>query len=142
MITLDVNVLLDAFREDAPGHADAAPWLSTVLNGTEALAFPDETILGFMRIATNRRAFPVPAHPDLALDFCDALLAAPVAVRLHPGRRHWSIFSGLVRAQGLRANDIPDAHLAALCIEQNATLATFDRGFARFSGLRTITPSA
>jgi predicted nucleic acid-binding protein len=32
-------------------------------------------------------------------------------------------------------------HLAAIAIEQNATLVSFDRGFARFSELRWELPS-
>jgi uncharacterized protein len=34
-----------------------------------------------------------------------------------------------------------DAHLAALTMEHGATLATTDRDFARFPGLRTIDPT-
>jgi hypothetical protein len=35
-----------------------------------------------------------------------------------------------------------DAHLAALAIEHGATLATTDRDFSRFPGLRSIDPLA
>jgi predicted nucleic acid-binding protein len=35
----------------------------------------------------------------------------------------------------LRANDVPDAHLAALAVEHGLRLATGDSGFARFAGL-------
>jgi predicted nucleic acid-binding protein len=33
-----------------------------------------------------------------------------------------------------------DAHLAALAIEYDATLATTDSDFSKFSGLKTINP--
>jgi predicted nucleic acid-binding protein len=33
-----------------------------------------------------------------------------------------------------------DAHLAALALEHGAVLATADRDFARFDGLRTVNP--
>jgi predicted nucleic acid-binding protein len=36
--------------------------------------------------------------------------------------------------------DVRDAHLAALAIEHGATLATTDRGFARFPGLSALDP--
>jgi predicted nucleic acid-binding protein len=42
---------------------------------------------------------------------------------------------------GLRANDVPDAHLAALAVEHGLRLATSDSGFARFSGLQWFNPS-
>jgi hypothetical protein len=35
---------------------------------------------------------------------------------------------------------VSDAHLAALAIAHAATLATCDRDFARFSGLRWLSP--
>ena len=41
---------------------------------------------------------------------------------------------------GLRANDVPDAHLAALAVEHGLRLATSDSGFARFSGLQWFNP--
>jgi uncharacterized protein len=37
---------------------------------------------------------------------------------------------------------VPDAHLAAIAVEHGATIATRDRGFARFPGLRWIDPLA
>jgi hypothetical protein len=37
---------------------------------------------------------------------------------------------------------IMDAHLAALAIEHGATLATTDRDFTRFPGLRILNPLA
>ncbi len=37
---------------------------------------------------------------------------------------------------------VMDAHLAALTIEHGAILATTDRDFKRFDGLRTIDPTA
>ena len=43
-------------------------------------------------------------------------------------------------AGSARGNDVPDAYLAALAIEQGATWITTDRGFARFPGLRWRLP--
>ncbi|MHB8275600.1 MAG: PIN domain-containing protein [Dermatophilaceae bacterium] len=61
-------------------------------------------------------------------------------MRVRPGERHWGIFHDLVSAHGLRGNDIPDACLAALALEQGATWVTTDRGFARYQGLRLLDP--
>jgi len=41
-----------------------------------------------------------------------------------------------------RANTVPDAHLAAIALEHGATVATRDRGFARFAGLSWFDPLA
>ncbi len=42
----------------------------------------------------------------------------------------------------VRANLVPDAYLAAVAITHNARIATRDRGFARFPGLRWFDPVA
>jgi predicted nucleic acid-binding protein len=52
------------------------------------------------------------------------------------GDRHWPIFVDLYRRVGVAGNRVPDAYLAALAIEHGATLATADRGFARYPGRR------
>lgn len=142
MIAFDVNVLIASFKEGSPVHEPTKAWVHELLSGTQLVGLPDESITGFIRLVTNRRIFSPATTPDDAVAYAEALLAAPHVVRLHPGRGHWTQFARLVRAHGLRAGDIPDAHLAALCIEQGATLATFDRGFARFAELRTTSPAA
>ena len=59
---------------------------------------------------------------------------------LNPGERHWEILRSLMISGQVRGPLIMDAHLAALAIEHGATLATSDRDFARFSGLRILNP--
>jgi predicted nucleic acid-binding protein len=41
----------------------------------------------------------------------------------------------------VEAPDDADKHLAALTLEHGGTLATADRDFSRFPGLRTIDPT-
>lgn len=38
------------------------------------------------------------------------------------------------------ANLVPDAYIAAMAIEHDCAVATFDRDFRRFDGLRVVTP--
>lgn len=57
------------------------------------------------------------------------------ATALAPGERHWGIFASLLGEADARGNLVPDAYLAAMCIEQGATWYSADRGFARFPGL-------
>lgn len=54
---------------------------------------------------------------------------------------HWERFAQLCRTLSLRASLVPDAYLAALAIEERAELVTFDRGFARYPGLRWRSPA-
>jgi predicted nucleic acid-binding protein len=56
--------------------------------------------------------------------------------------RHRQVLGECLQVAGLRANDVPDAHLAALAIEHGLRLASADSGFARFPGLDWFNPLA
>ncbi len=59
-----------------------------------------------------------------------------------PGRRHREILGRLIREHDLRANLIPDAVLAALCIEYGMQMVSADTDFARFRELSWHNPVA
>lgn len=136
MRLLDVNVLVYAFREDAPGHADYRAWVNALLSGDEAYAVSDHVLRGFLRIATHPRVFHPPTPLTRALEFANAFRDRANAVPVAPGARHWEIFTGLCRVAGARGNLVADAWLAALAIESGCEFVTTDRDFARFPGLR------
>jgi uncharacterized protein len=141
MICVDVNILIHAANIVSPRHSSVRAWLAAVLASREPLVIPDAVATGFLRIVTNRRIMPSPLHPDEALALVDWLLDHP-RVTPHSGDDVTRIaFRDLVRSLGLRGNDIPDAWIAASAMSTHATLATFDRGFRRFPGLRVIEPS-
>ena len=100
----------------------------------------EHVLASTIRIATNPRAFSPPVSPDVAVEYANTLLTAPMAVAVRPGRRHWPLFAALVVDQALGGNDIPDAYLAALALEHGATFVTRDRGFRRFPSLRVLDP--
>lgn len=140
MLIPDVNVLLDAFREDLPAHEKVNAWLTQRLTDAETVGVSELVLSSVVRISTRIGVWEVPATPGEAIAFCDALRSAPVSTVVAPGPRHWSIFAGLVTSLRLRANLVPDAYFAALALENGATFVTRDRGFARFPGLRLLDP--
>jgi uncharacterized protein len=140
MLCVDTSVLVYAHRADLPEHADYRPLVERLGNGDEPLALPDLVLSGFVRVMTNRRIFTEPTSSDTAWAAVEALLAAPAAMRLHAGERHWALFRELAADIGARGNDIPDAYLAAYALENNATWLSADRGFARFNRLRWSHP--
>ena len=140
MLLADVNVYVYAFRYDSPRADEHSAWLQDRLTGIEPFGVSELVLSAFVRIVTNHRVYRRPTSPADALEFCDAVLAAPAAVAVRTGARHWSIFTELCRSVGARANVVPDAYLAALAIEHGATWITTDRSFARFPGLRWTTP--
>jgi uncharacterized protein len=142
MRCVDVNVLVYAHRADLPQHPEYRERLEALGNDDEPLGLGDAVLGGFLRVITNRRIFNEPTSNVDAWQYLDALLAAPAAVQLRPGRRHWELFRALSRRTGATGNDFADAYLAAYAIENNATWLSADRGFARFAELRWEHPLA
>jgi hypothetical protein len=68
------------------------------------------------------------------------MLSLHRAVLVHPGSRHLEILAR-VAAEGQAAGPrFTGAVFAAIAIEHGATLASTDRDFARFPGLRWVNP--
>ncbi len=137
---LDVNVLVYAFRQDAPDHASYREWLEATVAAESAVGLADLLLSGFLRIVTHPRVFNPPTPIERALEFADALRAQPNCVVLEPGSRHWAIFTHLCRRTPARGNLVPDAYLAALAIETGSDFVSTDRDYARFAGLRWHPP--
>ena len=136
MILTDVNVLIYAFREASPRHAEYRDWLQEEVNRHDAFAVSELVLSGVVRVLTHPRVFAPPAPLSRALEFAEALRALPNCVLIHPGPRHWEIFSHLCKRAHAKGNLVPDAYLAALAIEHGCQFVTTDRDFSRFPGLR------
>jgi len=141
MLCLDVNVLVDAFRPDAPTHEPVRAWLDAARSGPEPIALLPEVAAAFVRICTNRRIWRVPSPSADALGFVSALAASPAVAWHRPGPRHWGLFVSLVADLSLSGDDVPDAYLAAAAIDLGTTFVTSDRGFTRFRALPMRLPA-
>lgn len=140
MILPDVNILIHAFRTDAPRHERLHGWLEDLVYSDSGFALADLVLSGFLRVVTHPRVFDPPTPLADALQFAEALRSQPNAVVINPGDRHWSIFTRLCREADVRGNLVPDAYLAALAIESGSELVTTDRDFSRFQDLRWRPP--
>jgi len=140
MILPDVNVLLYAFRNDAPEHIRCRQWLESVVNGSEAYGISPQVLCSMVRISTHPRIYARPSKREEALAFARLLLEQSIATVIQPGERHWSIFESLCRQSAVSGNLVQDAWFAALAIESGCEWITLDRDFARFQGLRWRVP--
>lgn len=137
MIIPDLNVLLYAVDADSARHERTEAWLKEAVNGgTEEIGLPWAVILGFLRLTTSSRVFPRPLSIEQALEWIRDLAARPSVRILDPGKAHFGILGHLLLASGTGGNLTTDAHLAALCLENDAAIVTGDRDFQRFPGLR------
>lgn len=131
-----MNVLVYAFREDAPAHDRYRDWLAAAVAAAAPLGIADLVLSGFVRVVTHPRVFAPPTPIERALDFVEALREQENAVVIAPGPRHWGIFTRLCADTDAKGNLVPDAYLAALAIESGSEWVTTDRHYARFGELR------
>jgi toxin-antitoxin system PIN domain toxin len=142
MYVVDANVLLYAINTDSAHHARARTWLDGSLAGTESVGFAWAVLLAFLRLSTSRAIFERPLTADEAISVVRIWLASSAAVIVEPGPRHLGSMASMLVEAGTAGNLVGDAHLAALAIEEDATLVSFDTDFARFAGLRWEQPPA
>jgi uncharacterized protein len=135
MRLLDVNVLLAAHRDDHPHFAIARPWLDRLIADRSPFSVIDIVAAAFLRVATNRRIFPVATPVADAFDYLRALRDRPQHIVLGPGPRHLEILERVCHEADVTGDLIPDAQLAAIAAEHACELVSFDRDFARFPRL-------
>jgi len=141
VLFVDANVLLYAVNQDAHHHVSARSWLDGALGGEQTVALAWTVLLSFVRISTLSAAFPAPLSAAEACGAVEAWVRLPAVVTPEPTQRHASLLAGLLDEAGTAGNLVADAHLAALAVEHGGTIASYDRDFGRFVGVRLIVPS-
>ena len=106
-------------------------------SGTDALWL---SLLAFLRVATNPRAFRSPLTMAVAWEQVSTWLSVETVWTPEPTERHATVLGELLALPGVYGNLVPDAHLAALAIEHGLTLCSTDGDFARFPGLTWLNP--
>jgi len=140
VILVDVNILIYAYDRTSSRHEHARTWLENALSHEEEVAFSLTVILGFLRLMTNPAIAERPLSAAQGIDVVTSWLRRSNVRVASPTDRHWEIFATLATTGQARGPLLMDAHLAALAIEHGALLATTDRDFARFPGLRFRNP--
>ena len=139
---VDGNLLLCARNSLDERHDRAREWLESSLNGTTRVGLPWWSLVAFVRIGTNPRAFPDPLTPDEATRQVGEWLDAPCAWLAEPTANYRRVFIDLVRTYAVRGALVADAQLAALAIDHGVSLASTDADFARFREITWIDPLA
>lgn len=140
MIIPDVNLLIYAVDSSSQFHDRARTWWEELLNAEGSVGLPWSVSLGFVRIATSARAFSNPLTFAQASSYVEEWLGISGVEPIDPGPGHWRRVRDLLLPIGVGGKLVSDAHLAAMAIEHHATLATHDRDFQRFAGLRCVNP--
>ena len=142
MILIDTNLLLYAGIRGVPEHDRARRWLDEQLTNTPRVGLPWHSLLGFVRLATNRRAYSDgPSIVEAWKTVREWLRQENVWVPL-PTSRHAAVLEELFGSTSVTSRAVMDIHLAALAIEHGLTLCSADTGFARYKQLRWMNPLA
>ena len=134
MIVADVNALVYAFRAGTTFHELAREALTSYRGRGEFVVLTD-VASSFIRIVTDPRISTEPDTPYSALEFVNALTVDGRFLR-EPRVSRWQEFVQLSGTADIRGPLVPDALLAATCLDWGAAIVTADRDFLRFPGLR------
>ncbi|MGH3664672.1 MAG: TA system VapC family ribonuclease toxin [Egibacteraceae bacterium] len=140
MIAIDANLLVYAHVTSYEQHEATREWLEEQLSILPRVGLPWPSLLAFVRLVTNPRLFSEPEPITDAWAQVESWLDAGSAWTPVPTPQHRQVLGSCVAHTTLRANDVPDAHLAALAIEHGLKLATSDSGFGRFERLEWFNP--
>lgn len=130
---LDVNVLI-ALTEPAHAHRrEAQEWFHSIREGEWAVCPLTEA--GFIRITTHTAFRPVPRSLGQATAILQML-------KVYPGYAYWPIEKDWVTlttpfaARISGHQQVTDAYLLGLAIENDGALVTFDKGIRYMAGPR------
>ncbi len=140
MYLLDVNVVLAAHRDDHPHYRSVRPWFDDLLASEDQFTVPVTVWASFLRLATNRRIFPVPTPLADAFAFIDATCAQLYHVPVFPGERHLALLRRCCEEADAVGDLVPDAVIAAMAMEFGCAVVTLDRDFARFTSVPNRRP--
>ena len=132
----DTNVLVNSVNEVSLFKKQAAKWLEKAFDSETRVGFAWLALIGFVRVYTQRGILKTPLTPDNAVELMDSWLSHPRASMLNPTERHGDILAKFLSVAGTAGNMTNDAHLAALSIEHNATMGSFDKIFKKFPDIK------
>jgi toxin-antitoxin system PIN domain toxin len=139
MILPDVNILLYAYDKGSRFHSPAAAWLEAILSEKQ-VALSWQTITGFIRIFTHPSILKNPVTIEQAVGIVRRWLELDNVHLVFLDKKNWPEFADVLVESGATGNLVMDAHLAAMATSCGARLATTDRDFRRFSGIRIFDP--
>lgn len=141
MVAVDTNLLVYAYRADAPFHAGARAVIDALVEGAARWAIPWPCVHEFIAIVTHPRIFAPPTPMGRALEQVEAWMESPSLTLLAEGPGYWSSLGASLRGGKVSGPRVHDARVAALCAHHGVTeLWSADRDFGRFAGVRVRNP--
>jgi len=142
MIIPDANLLIYAHDEASPGHAKARSWWEAVLSGRDPVGIAWVVVLAVTRLLTHPSVCENPLSPAQVRRIVEHWLSFPHVRIIHLSENALGRFFDLLEEAGTGGNLSTDALIALHALEHSATIASNDRDFDRFSGVKRINPLA
>jgi toxin-antitoxin system PIN domain toxin len=140
-VTVDANVLTYASDTTSARHSSALELLERLAAGPALFYLFWPVAMAYLRIATHASILSSPLEPLAAQRNLADLLGRPHVRSPGEGPGFWAVYENTVRGDVVRANLVPDAHLAALMRQHGvATIWTADRDFRRFPDVTARDP--
>jgi toxin-antitoxin system PIN domain toxin len=137
-VLADVNVWLATIVEQHPHHSAAVSWWrNQILPARGTVCFCRLSQLGLLRLLTNETVMGASRRTtEQAWRDYEQLVAQPAVEYLDEPSGLATLLRSHTGGQERSTNLWTDAYLAAFAEAGDVELATFDRGFRRFAGLR------
>ena len=104
MISLDVNVLVYAFRQDSVKHEECRDWLSKQIRNRNGLVLIDIVLVGFLRICTHSKIFREPSSISEATNFLTVMISNPNVTLTSSTPETWHTFSRILDKTNVQGN--------------------------------------
>ena len=142
MIIPDANVLIYAHDEVSPWHDKARAWWEGVLSDSEPVGIPWVVVLAVTRLLTHPTICENPLSVPQVRSMIENWISFPQVRLIHLSENALSRFFDLLEEAGTGGNLSTDALIALHCLEHSAIIASNDRDFDRFAGVKRINPIA
>lgn len=141
MNVVDTNVLIYAVDPLSEHHSRSRRWLDDEIGSGRAVLLPWIALVGFLRLTTNASTAVAPLEFEFAASVVRKWLSRPNVRTPYPDDRHLDRMSELLATPGTGGNLVNDAHIAAIALQHEATVITFDNDFGRFPGVKWQQPA-
>ncbi len=141
MIAVDTNILVYAHRGESPFHNHAAQAIKALAEAPLHWAIPWPCVHEFIAVVTNGKFIANASDMRQVFAQLYAWQESGHLIFLGEGLHHLETLSELAIINKLRAGQIHDARIAAICLQHGVSeLWTADRDFSRFPKLKTKNP--
>lgn len=141
MRLVDTNVLIYAVDPLSEHHQRSRRWLDSEISSGRTVLIPWLVLVGFLRLTTNPSTAVEPLTFADAAEIVNAWTSRPNVSSPHPDANHLARMKDLLAATATGGNLVNDAHVAALALQHNAVVMTFDNDFSRFPDVRWEQPA-